>query len=234
MGRPLTVAALVGCLVVAGVALTAARTPAPPPDAGVRAAEVAAGEADDSPVAAVPPLAPSTAPATLPATLSATLPTTTPAAPEPVPVPVELNVPSLGVVAPVDPVGVEPDGSMTIPADGARVGWYRFGPAPGAEGSAVLAGHVDTRAGGPGALFALQDLAPGDELLVRRTDGTVAPFTVVGRETITKAALPTDVIFDRAGPPRLTVVTCGGPFIEQTRSYRDNVVITAVPAGDTG
>ena len=32
---------------------------------------------------------------------------------------------------------------MDLPEDVDRVGWYRFGPAPGADGSAVLAGHVD-------------------------------------------------------------------------------------------
>ncbi|WP_324275346.1 class F sortase [Blastococcus brunescens] len=45
-----------------------------------------------------------------------------------------LAVPALGVDTLVDPVGVEPDGQMTIPAEVDRVGWYRFGPAPGTTG----------------------------------------------------------------------------------------------------
>jgi hypothetical protein len=44
-----------------------------------------------------------------------------------------------------------------------------------------------------------------------------------------KEKLPTD-IYSRRGRPRLVLVTCGGPFDEATRHYRDNVVVTAVPA----
>lgn len=200
---------LASCLLLAGGALGPARTPAPPPDAGVRVAEAVAR----------PPASPARPPA------AATV------AP-----PVSLAVPALGVEAPVDPVGVEPDGSMTIPGDGGRVGWYRFGPAPGApSGSAVLAGHVDTRAGGPGALFRLAELQPGAELVVTSADGAAHRYRVVARETIVKQELPTERLFSRDGPPVLTVITCGGPFRPELRSYRDNVVVVAEPvAGPRG
>ena len=58
------------------------------------------------------------------------------------PVPRQLQLPTIGVVdAPVTSVGVEPNGDMEIP--GAReVGWYQYGPTPGADGSAVLAAHI--------------------------------------------------------------------------------------------
>jgi hypothetical protein len=65
---------------------------------------------------------------------------------------VRLAVPALGVDAPVEPVGIRDDGQMALPDDVDRLGWYRFGPVPGAEGSAVLAGHVDDAEQGLGAL----------------------------------------------------------------------------------
>ncbi len=34
----------------------------------------------------------------------------------------------------------------------------------------------------------------------------------------------------RRGRPRLVLVTCGGPFDRVAGHYRDNVVLTAVPA----
>ncbi len=37
--------------------------------------------------------------------------------------------------------------------------------------------------------------------------------------------------FDRAGPPRLTLVTCGGEFDYENRRYLSNLVLTAIPAG---
>jgi sortase (surface protein transpeptidase) len=118
---------------------------------------------------------------------------------------------------------------MAIPEDVDRVGWYEFGPVPGQEGSAVLAGHVDDREQGLGALAPLREAAVGDELVVTDADGTTTRWRVVSRELISKQVLPLERIFARVGPPRLTVVTCGGPFLPEYRSYRDNVVVVAEP-----
>ena len=38
-----------------------------------------------------------------------------------------------------------------------------------------------------------------------------------------------DEIYSLRGPARLVLVTCGGPFNERVGSYRDNIVVTAVP-----
>jgi sortase (surface protein transpeptidase) len=149
----------------------------------------------------------------------------TPAAPAPA----RLTVPALGVDAAVDAVGVEPDGQMTVPAEVDRVGWYRFGPVPGVAGSAVIAGHVDSRTQGLGAMAPLREAAPGDEVLVTDAVGGTTRWRVVARELISKQVLPLDRIFSRDGPPRLTLITCGGPFLPEFRSYRDNVVVVAEP-----
>jgi sortase (surface protein transpeptidase) len=116
---------------------------------------------------------------------------------------------------------------MAIPEDVDRVGWYRFGPAPGADGSAVLAGHVDDREQGLGALAPLRQAAVGTEVLVTDAEGTTTRWRVVSRELITKQVLPLDRLFARTGPPRLTLITCGGPFLPEYSSYRDNVVVVA-------
>ena len=143
--------------------------------------------------------------------------------------PVRLTVPARGMDAAVDPVGVEPDGQMTIPAEVDRVGWYRFGVPPGEQGSAVIAGHVDSRTQGLGAMAPLREAAPGDEVLVTDAAGTSSRWRVVSRELISKQALPLDRLFTRDGPPRLTLITCGGPFLPVIGSYRDNVVVVAEP-----
>jgi len=143
--------------------------------------------------------------------------------------PVRLAVPARGVDAAVDPVGVEEDGQMALPADVDRVGWYRFGPAPGDDGSAVLAGHVDDREQGLGAMAPLRDAAAGDEVLLTDAAGTGTRWRVVSRELLQKQVLPLDLLFAREGPPRLTLITCGGPFLPEFGSYRDNVVVVAEP-----
>jgi hypothetical protein len=153
----------------------------------------------------------------------------TPAPVVEVPAPVRLTAPTLGMEAPVDAVGVTPDGQMSLPDDVARVGWYRFGPAPGQAGSAVLAGHVDSRAQGLGALAPLRNATPGDEVQVTDAAGALTRWRVVGRELIEKPAVPVSALFGRTGPARLVLITCGGPFLPELSSYRDNVVVVAEP-----
>jgi hypothetical protein len=43
-----------------------------------------------------------------------------------------------------------------------------------------------------------------------------------------KTRLPPS-LFDTAGPPRLALVTCGGPFDSATGHYLDNIIVWAVP-----
>lgn len=153
-----------------------------------------------------------------------------PAAPA-APAPARLRVPSLGIDAPVDAVGVLPDGTAEIPEDAQRVGWYRFGPVPGADrGAAVLVGHRDARGQGPGALYGLVGIGVGDSLTVTRRDGSAVTYRVVERRRWEKQAVPLDRLYARSGPPRLVVITCGGAYDPDRGGYQDNVVVTAVPA----
>ena len=142
--------------------------------------------------------------------------------------PTRLGIPALGVDAPVLPVGVESSGTMEVPKDVSTAGWYRFGPLPGARGSAMLIGHVDSRVQGPGIFFGLSRLNLGERIRVEMTEGSTQSFVVVARRSFAKDELPLD-LFSRDGPPRLTLVTCGGGFDEEARSYSHNVVVYAVP-----
>lgn len=148
------------------------------------------------------------------------------------PLPVQLSIPAIDVRAAVDPVGVQADGAMVVPKEVDRVGWYRYGPPPGAPaGSAVVAGHVDSRAQGRGAMFRLRELGVGDRVDVRLGDGRTVRYAVTGKQTLVKKRLPTEQLFTRDGAPRLVLVTCGGPFVKELSSYRDNVVVVAEPVG---
>jgi sortase (surface protein transpeptidase) len=145
--------------------------------------------------------------------------------------PVRVRAPSVGLDATVVGVGVTEDGQMAVPERIAEVGWYRFGPVPGAaSGSAVLAGHVDDSVQGEGAFADLAAMRPGDEVTVEGPGGTVV-HRVREVRTYTKDALPLAELFRESGFPRLVLVTCDGPFDTDARSYRDNLVVYAEPAG---
>lgn len=146
------------------------------------------------------------------------------------PAPARLVIRDLGVDATITGVGVQPDGAMVIPAAPTSVGWYRYGSAPGdPEGNTVIAGHVATREDGAGALAPLRGAKPGMRVTVTTADGTTHRYEVVGRELVVKKALPVEEIFAREGKPLLVLITCGGEYLPELRSHRDNVVVTAVP-----
>ncbi|MEW2327217.1 class F sortase [Micromonospora chersina] len=155
---------------------------------------------------------------------------TLPAAGAAVP-PVGLRIPPIGVTATVDPVGINRrTEEFEVPPSVDRVGWYRYGPGLEAgTGSVVIAGHVDSADQGRGAFFRLRELDRGDTLTVTGSDGRERPYRVVAREEYAKTRIPLDRYFARDGSPRLTLITCGGPFDAKTRHYRDNIVVTAVP-----
>jgi len=141
-----------------------------------------------------------------------------------------LVIPRLRVKAPIDPVGVAPDGKTEVPEDARRVGWYRFGPAPGsAKGSAVIVGHVDSRTQGLGVLAELDDVRADDRVDVRSAGGVMVGYRIVSRRTIPKSELADSGVFRRDGSSVLTLITCTGRFLKDRGGYQDNLVITAVP-----
>ncbi|MEV4639565.1 class F sortase [Actinoplanes sp. NPDC049548] len=145
--------------------------------------------------------------------------------------PSSLRIPALGITATVTAVGVNAaTGELDVPPSVDRVGWYRYGPGMTADaGSIVIAGHVDSAEQGPGAFFRLGKLRPGDSVTLTGPRGGTRTFEVVARERYAKTAVPLDRYFARDGRPRLTLITCGGPFDRRIGHYRDNVVVTATP-----
>lgn len=144
------------------------------------------------------------------------------------PVPTTITVDRLGLTGTtVLAVGVEGNGEMTVPPP-LDVGWYRFGPRPGEAGSAVLAGHIAS-GGIPGAFRHLDRLEPGDTITVGFDDGSSQTWVVDELFQVDKIDLPFDTLFARSGPPKLALITCGGEFDYDARSYEDNIVVTASP-----
>ncbi|MEA5363481.1 class F sortase [Amycolatopsis sp., V23-08] len=153
-----------------------------------------------------------------------------PTAPKPAVRPVLLTIPLIGVTAKVTPAGVDQTGAFSVPPSVDTVGWYRFGPALDAPaGSLVIGGHVDSAAAGPGAFFRLRELNPGSALSLTGEDGVTRSYVVVAREQIPKDKIDLQPYFATTGSPRVTLFTCGGTFDRADRSYRDNIVVTAVP-----
>lgn len=143
--------------------------------------------------------------------------------------PVDVRVPSVGLALGVVPVGVRADGQMDVPDLVTQLGWYRYGPAPGAAtGSAVLAAHVDSELGSAPMAAVLQ-AGVGDPVEVTTRAGVELRYRITAVEQLSKHALPLDSLFARDGEHVLRLVTCGGAWDATARAYEDNIVVTAVP-----
>jgi len=148
----------------------------------------------------------------------------------PAPKPVWLTIPAIGVKAPIVTLGLNPNGTLQVPSSTTVVGWYTNSPRPGATGSAVIAGHVDSRSG-PGVFFWLRTMRPGERIYVRRADGTLAVFTVTAVRTYAKARFPTATVYGPVPEAELRLITCGGTFDYARGSYLSNVVVYARLSG---
>ena len=138
-------------------------------------------------------------------------------------------VPEIGAYAPVVPVGVVA-GALQIPSDPAVVGRdEQTAPLPADGGATFLAGHV--QAGGvDGALHDLTQVRAGSRVFTRDDEGAVREWVVTSLRTSRgKTMDPAD--FSTDGERRLVLVTCTGPVVAtgDRRSFRDAVVVTAVP-----
>lgn len=106
-------------------------------------------------------------------------------------------------------------------------GWYTGSPRPGAIGSSVIAGHVDSYLG-PGVFFRLELLRPGALVYVRRADATIAEFRVSAVRLYRKDHFPTAAVYGPTPQAELRLVTCGGTFDHALGSYLGNVVVYAM------
>ncbi len=140
--------------------------------------------------------------------------------------PVSLTIPAIGVRTAVVDLGLNPGGTLQVPSSTAVAGWYTGSPQPGAVGSAVIAGHVDSRAG-PAVFFWLRNMHPGDRVYVNRADGTMAVFTVTSVQVYAKDKFPTAAVYGPVPDAELRLITCGGTFDDSLGSYLSNVVVFA-------
>jgi hypothetical protein len=153
------------------------------------------------------------------------------AAPRPVAAPVSLTIPLIGVTTRLIKLGLTSDGSLQVPptTDTAVAGWYTGSPRPGATGSAIIVGHIDS-VNGPGVFFRLSELRKGDQVYVRRADGTFVKFLVTTVQQYLKDQFPTQAVYGPTPDAELRLITCGGAFDSVTRHYLSNIVVYATEA----
>lgn len=143
--------------------------------------------------------------------------------------PVAVSVPDVDISAPIVPLGLQPNGELEVPKDFGDAGWRFEGPEPGERGASLITAHVDSKSG-PAAFYRLGDVSEGDEIKVRRRDGSTVSFIAERFERVPKDDFPTERVYGKTRLPTLRLVTCGGGFDAASGHYRDNLIVYATRA----
>ncbi|MFE1286698.1 class F sortase [Streptomyces sp. NPDC058751] len=142
--------------------------------------------------------------------------------------PTRLRIPKISVDAPFTDLAIDATGKLQPPPpdDTNLVGWYAKGVSPGETGTAIIAGHVDTKTSA--AVFAgLGGLEKGDTFSVERSDGRTASFVVDSAETYAKNAFPDDKVYADTADAEVRLITCAGTYDRAAKDYTDNLVVFA-------
>lgn len=142
--------------------------------------------------------------------------------------PTDVRIPKINAQSSLISTAINPDGSLEVPKaeKPMQAAWYRMSPVPGDKGPAIILGHVDGNKQ-PGIFYKLHELAPGDEVFVKRSDGKEVKFVVTTKEQKPKNEFPTEAVYGDSPDPVLRLITCGGAFDKAAHSYQDNVIISA-------
>lgn len=141
--------------------------------------------------------------------------------------PWSMRIPSIGVNAPVVALSGRSGYAPVPPLSAAgEIGWWRFTARPGSSGSTVFVGHVDTYRG-PAVFYNLYRLVPGDVVALRRPGRGTVWYRVRWVKELRKGSLTTRTILGRTRQHRAWLITCGGAFNYATRSYVDNIIVSA-------
>ncbi len=150
--------------------------------------------------------------------------------------PLDLSIPKIEVDSKIQKVGITAGGNMAVPDNYTDVGWFRLGAEPGAPGSAVLAGHLDTGSGKPAVFYRLSELQMRDEIFIKNEEGETLKFVVTGSRLVDYDNPPKEVIEELFGKPKdqnsyLNLITCDGDWIPEEKTYNTRLIVFSKFAG---
>ncbi|MGY3200398.1 LPXTG-site transpeptidase (sortase) family protein [Streptomyces sp. TE5632] len=142
--------------------------------------------------------------------------------------PTRIRIPDIDVDAPFTDLAIGASGQLDAPPadDTNLVGWFADGVSPGERGTAIIAGHVDTKTS-PAVFARLSELEKGDRFKVERADGRDATFVIDHAESFAKDDFPNDRVYADADDAQVRLITCSGAYDRVAKDYTENLVVFA-------
>lgn len=156
----------------------------------------------------------------LPAVPSAPATTQIPAKPS------RIKIPSIGVNALIEHVGLDANLAVDVPKGVMNAAWWQDGPRPGNPGNSILVGHFDDYKGDPAVFWDLDKLNIGDRLTIVDGNGAERTFEVVEMAMYRFDDLSImDKVYGSTLNRNLNIITCGGIWDPVARNYDKRLVV---------
>lgn len=140
--------------------------------------------------------------------------------------PVRLMIPRLALDAKVLYMGLTRDGDMAVPDNNFKdVGWYQYGARPGDAGTAVVAGHVNSK-NERGVFIDLHRLVKGDIVKILDDKNQTISFVVRDMRTYDQNDQPEEVFHSTDGT-HLNLITCAGEWNASEQQFPVRLVVFA-------
>lgn len=164
----------------------------------------------------------------LPALPGPSTPPVPPAAAADLPVPTSVAIERLGVRSTLVPTGQNPDGTAEVPPvdQPQQASFLDWSDDQTAARPLVVYGHINGVTNGkhvPGVFSKLDQVRPGDIVVVGFDDGPAVTYMIKRVRQVAKVAFPTAEVYDPA-PGQIRLVTCDGAFDRAAGRYLDNFI----------
>jgi len=136
-------------------------------------------------------------------------------------------IPSIGVDGFMQNVGVDQNKQVAVPNNIHMGGWFNQSARPGENGLSIIDGHVDGYQN-DGIFKRLSELKKGQTFTVEKGDGSRLEYSVLDIKTVpTEAAAAVLFSQEPTVTSQLNIITCGGSFDKEDRSYTERVIVIA-------
>lgn len=139
--------------------------------------------------------------------------------------PIRLKIPNINVDAPIEYVGLTPDGAMDMPKSYVDVGWFNLGRRPGENGSAVITGHFGTIDKRPQVFNNLHKLLKDDKIYIEDEKGRNIIFVVREIKRYGKDEDSSGIFSSSDGKAHLNIITCVGVWNKAEKTFSERLVV---------
>ncbi len=136
-----------------------------------------------------------------------------------------LFIPTIGVDAVIEPVGVTSSGALDTPKGPTTTGWFDQSPRPGEKGVAIIDGHYGWKNNIPTVFNNLHTVKKGDHIYVADQALGTSTFVVTAIKSYGEHDNDSDVFVNKDGESHLNIITCGGVWNKAQHRYSKRLVV---------